>query len=340
MKILDKPAEIAKIDSSNLCHKIIHMPQEILWGYEKSEVESSVDFSPETAHYQQVIIVATSADFFAAEIIWAQYQSELALQICLPEDLPPWNEENLYIFLDYLGENSKLKQLLQTALTRNCAVASIGTQANLFAASTAMLSLKLPSGKLPRLALPYTFTALIRILEEYQLIPSQKKIIKQVVASLICRAGALASHVDSEVNFGKNSAAKLYKKLPLIISDDYRFRFLAKHWQQQFHLNSKVPAFYGSIEQFSQDRQHELLLKNFDNIRPIFLKRFCNLASDKQPLAEFAAYLGSRNIEYLEFYTEGESLISEYFSLIYLGDMISCYLAILYQRDPASASED
>jgi glucose/mannose-6-phosphate isomerase len=41
-------------------------------------------------------------------------------------------------------------------------------------------------------------------------------------------------------------------------------------------------------------------------------------------------------IEYLEFFVEGNSFIEQIFSLIYLGDMISFYLAILRKVDPTA----
>ena len=39
-------------------------------------------------------------------------------------------------------------------------------------------------------------------------------------------------------------------------------------------------------------------------------------------------------IEYLDFFVEGSSDVEKIFSLIYLGDMISYYLAVLNGEDP------
>jgi len=335
MNILDKASEIARLDSSGMSHNIIHMPQDILWGYEKSTVEFSADFARDLGSKKRVIIVAARQDIFAAEIIYAQYSASLKLDLSLPEDLKAIDENALYIFLDYAGQNEKLAKLLEQVVEKNCPIGLVGSAAVLPSGCHNSLCVKLAQGKLSRMALPYTFTALIRIMEEFQIVPSQAKLINQIVASLITRAGALAAHVKSDLNFGKISAQKIAGKIPLIISDDHQLRFLAKYWKQQFNLNSKIPAFYGDILPFSQDQQHRLLIKNFDNIIPIFIKRFANISANNQHLEDFIQYLSLQKKEYLEFYTEGKNMVSEYFSLIYLGAMISCYLAFLQQKDPA-----
>lgn len=44
--------------------------------------------------------------------------------------------------------------------------------------------------------------------------------------------------------------------------------------------------------------------------------------------------LKKEGIEVLEIWSQGEDLLTRIFSLIYIGDFISYYLAILYEVDP------
>ncbi|HOD54447.1 MAG TPA: SIS domain-containing protein, partial [Candidatus Cloacimonadota bacterium] len=50
----------------------------------------------------------------------------------------------------------------------------------------------------------------------------------------------------------------------------------------------------------------------------------------------FKKLLNEQNIDYLEFFADGDIPLTKVFSLIYLGDMISFYLAILNQTNPTT----
>ena len=78
-------------------------------------------------------------------------------------------------------------------------------------------------------------------------------------------------------------------------------------------------------------------VKGFENFFiPIILKKLNDEKKFQKRINAFKKILKKNNTEYLEFFVEGENLIEEIFSLIYLGDMISYYLAILQKVNPSS----
>jgi glucose/mannose-6-phosphate isomerase len=67
---------------------------------------------------------------------------------------------------------------------------------------------------------------------------------------------------------------------------------------------------------------------------PIFLSNLEESSDYSKRVRFFKELLMEEGVDYLDFYSEGESYIEKAFSLIYLGDMISYYLALLQEVDP------
>jgi len=66
------------------------------------------------------------------------------------------------------------------------------------------------------------------------------------------------------------------------------------------------------------------------------LKFFSEDEVYEKRLTAFKKLLTKQGIEYLEFFADGDNSMVRLFSLIYLGDMISYYLAIINDTNPTS----
>lgn len=333
MNILDDIDKIKELDSKRMCYETIHMPQQVMWGYQDCVIESEiVDYK--TMKFNRTIIVSEQADHFASEIIETAFKDSTPIKIAELSDSFYIGTNDLVIALDYLG-NRITDCAMTSKLRKHKNLVLISSNDSVFDKFDTIMKIKLKNSLIPRMALPFTFTSLVRVLEEFSIIPLQTETIKLVIASLISRAGALAEHVDSNVNFGKISAEALDGKIPYIIVENREYLPLAKRWKMQFNLNSKKSALFGEINELAFSGEHNYLIKDFDRLMPLFLKRFDEIKIGTMLVNSFIDKLNEENIKYLEFYAEGKNIICEYFSLIYLGDMISSYLAILNGVDPA-----
>lgn len=198
-------------------------------------------------------------------------------------------------------------------------------------------SVKLPDGYPPRSALGYLFTAVLKILEHYELIPSQEEEIKGVIGNLMSKAGVICHNFASEQNLAKVSANQMLGKIPLIYAVSPDYSPLAYRFKCQMNENVKYPAFchtfpemnHNEIEAWEDNRS----LKGFI---PVFLNKMRQSEVYQKRLNIMKDMLKKARIEYLEFFGEGYSLFQDFFSLIYLTDMITYYLAILYGKDPTA----
>ena len=333
MQRLDDQKYIRKFDKKNLTHEIIHMPQNILWGYEDCKIRYSDKFEI-NREYDRVLIIAEKDDQFAAEIVQEAFHRSINLEICYPDNPHYFSENDLIVFMDYAGVDPFMDELFYDVSDNMNDLAIISNQFHELDSKANMLQVDLKERD-SELTLPYKFTALLKTLEIYKVIPSQAGVIKEVIASLISRAGALAAHVNSSGNFGKISAAHLSGKLPFFIAENRNLEKLANSWQNLMIKRAQVTAFSGTSSELIKDGKLNIAIKDFDNIIPIFIKRFGEQKHYQKYSIALCETLSNQQKNFLEFYAEGNSLISEYFSLIYLGEMISCYLAILNEQDPA-----
>jgi hypothetical protein len=67
MKRLDNAEIIKKYDKKNYCHNIIHMPQNIFWGYDKCKINLTDTF--EAKKYERVVIFSSANDLISAKLI-------------------------------------------------------------------------------------------------------------------------------------------------------------------------------------------------------------------------------------------------------------------------------
>jgi len=123
-------------------------------------------------------------------------------------------------------------------------------------------------------------------------------------------------------------------KIPMIYACSPELKPLAKRWKQQFNNNSKIPAFWNSIDEIPENEveglQNAVLNLNFI---PIILNDFAISEKYRTMVSNFKTYLGKLDVDYIDFFVEGESILEKIFSLIYLGDMLTFYLGILNEQN-------
>lgn len=330
MKKLDDAKIIEKYDTKNYCHKIIHMPQNIFWGYEKCKVILSENF--EVKKYERVVIFSNENDIFAAKLIEEAYNKIAKISVFTPENRVYLDRNDLVILLDYSLIDEYSRKIYNLFAKVNCDFAVISKE-ELEINSNGM---QIVLNKMDEdLTLPYTFTALIKVLETYKIIPSQAEEIKSVIASLIARAGALAEHVDTDSNFGKISAENFENKIPFFVAENRDLENLAIIWQKLFTKRVKTLAFNGLNKNILSEEILPVILEKFDNLLPVFIKRFSEKSENRKYTDELLDIISKSEKNYLEFYVEGDSIITEYFSLIYLAEITSSYVAILNEKDPS-----
>ena len=141
--------------------------------------------------------------------------------------------------------------------------------------------------------------------------------------------------VPAEKNTAKKIALALYGKIAVIYADEF-ISAAAHRWKTQINENSKAWAFYETLPELNHNAVvgYQFPVEIADKMFVVFLRTEnsnkrtmirCQITSD---------LLKENDIGFTVVDAPGNDDLSRLMSLIYLGDWISYYLAILYQIDP------
>lgn len=339
MNILNDLDRIEEIDNKDMYHNIIHMPEMVLMAYElKISYEKKI-FEVEAGSLNRVVVLGNGTAALCGEIVKSAYDEKLAIEVVEGFDTPYLNENTLLILVDYYGSDKEFLTVLDKLKESPAQVAFISSRKDLVELSkNDYPNLIIPDDLSSRSAIAYNVFSIIKILEAYKLISNKAGVVVKTIANLINKAGAIAKVVPDSKNFAKSSAMRLQSKIPLIYASSPELKPLAKRWKQQFNNNSKIPAFWHSLPEIFENEvegwQNVALNLNF---MPIILNDFTMKEKYRTNISEFKAYLNTKEIEFMEFFVEGETPIEKLFSLIYLGDMMTFYLGILQEQNPGKS---
>jgi len=247
------------------------------------------------------------------------------------------DKESLVIVSSYSGNTEETIAAHQDAMRRRASVICISSdgETERIARKSRQPIIGIPKGFPPRAALGYSFFAPLVALQRMKLISGRAKDIGETVA-LLRKKSALYSSPSSSKNTALALAKELYGKLPVVYSPADRFDVVNLRWRGQFAENAKVLAFGHVLPEMNHNELvgWKVLRRQMSQMAVIFLRDReehprvrLRIEITKQVVGEFAGKV-------IEAKSEGRSLLARMFSLIYLGDWVSYYLALINGIDP------
>ena len=339
MHILDDKVKQNILDTEDMYHKIIHLPEHVIKAYKEAIPHKPDNFAKlDLTEIKRVVICGMGGSAISGDIAKAAFSEILPVEVIKDYKIPFIDENTLVCILSYSGNTEETLSCLQQALgsTKFVGVVTSGGRAE-EVADGKFLWMELPGGYPPRSAIGYLFFTLLKLLENFDVIPNQVKVVNATIASLIKKAGAITRNNSFEHNIAKNAAAKIQGKIPIIYSSNPRLGALAYRWKCQINENAKYPAFWHTFPEMNHNESEGWESKGFDEkFIPIILNRMNEEEYYQTRIDAFKKIFLKIDVDFAEYFVEGNSIIEEIFSLIYLGDMISWYLAILQNVNPTT----
>ncbi len=196
--------------------------------------------------------------------------------------------------------------------------------------------IKVPGGLQPRAALAYLSLTVVIALEKLGLLEDTRADIEETLGILEMMSEHMGAASPAGNNIAKQLAGRLFEKMPVIYGSEGTPAVAALRWKCQFNENSKVPAFWN---QFPELNHNEIV--GWQELGEVAKK--CCLITLRSPgenprtrkRIEISLPLLEGEVgESLQVWSEGDSELARLYSLIYLGDFTSVYLAILNDVDP------
>ncbi len=247
-------------------------------------------------------------------------------------------KNTLVIVSSYSGNTEETVSAYKDAVKRKAKIFCItsGGEVERLAKKHKHPYIKIPGGLPPRAALGYSFFPTLIALSALGFFKNQKKEIAETLAVLKNLSVRYADHND-EKNTALQLAKTLHGKLPLIYSGADKLDTVNTRWRGQITENAKTLAF-GHV--FPELNHNEIV--GWEVLKDLMKKIHVVILRDKEDYSRIQlrmevtkGIIGGLADGITEVRSEGKSLLARTFSLLYLADWLSFYLAMLNGVDPS-----
>ncbi|MFI5253179.1 MAG: bifunctional phosphoglucose/phosphomannose isomerase [Bacteroidota bacterium] len=336
--------EIQKYDSLNMRRLIAEFPNQV----QEAVIIGRKFARPfSSASIRNIVVAGLGGSAIGGDILRAYSSAKLRIpfQVNRHYYLPEFvGERCLVIISSYSGNTEETLAVHEDAMKRKAKIVCISSDGEIARRSRKYKQplITIPGGLPPRAALGYSFFPTLILMYKFGFIPSPEKAIKETI-SLLSKKSLIYGNAQGKNNPAFAIAKKLYGKLPIIYSAADRFDVVNLRWRGQISENAKVLA-YGHV--YPEMNHNELVgwSKSFhsgntttpqmDKMAIVYLRDKEDYKRIQMRIDITKPIIGKCASDIIEVHSEGTSLLARMFSLIYLGDWVSYYLAILNKVDP------
>jgi glucose/mannose-6-phosphate isomerase len=334
---LDDIQVYKRLDPANMREHLHGLPQQCCAAWDKAkEFQLPKDY----ANIDKVVILGMGGSAIGGDLVRSLLLSKKKPIIFVSRDydLPAFvDDRTLVIASSYSGNTEETLSAFSQALKKRCKKLAMTTGGKLRAmAEDARVPVFLIDYVAqPRAALGYSFMPLIAFLQRLGLAENKTAEVEAMIQDLERLLAELKETVPTGSNPAKQLAARLHGKIAAIYGAGILSQ-VAHRWKTQINENSKAWAFYETFSelnhnavvgyQFPQELASKMyvVLLRCPSLHPRTLIRY-------QVTGELLEQSG---IIHETIDSRGKSELSQMMGLIYLGDWVSYYLAMLNEIDP------
>ena len=284
---------------------------------------------------KNIVFSGMGGSAIAGDLLKDYLNEEIKIPIFVNRDysLPNFVSSETIIFINsYSGNTEETLAVYEQAKRKKADLIVISSGGELIkkAEQDKISFMTIPSGMPPRTALAYSFFIPLILLFQSGLISEKKEDIKETILILEKIKKEIMGEKENEA---KKTSISFLNKFPIIYTSN-SFAAVAIRLKQQLAENSKTLSSVNFLPEMNHNEivgwQFPYLLKDFN---VLFLRDKEENARIKKRF-RISQEIIKKKTEILEIWSKGESLLARTFSLIYIGDFISYYLALLNKVDP------
>lgn len=341
-RLLDDLSRRAAIDAQNMIPLVEEFPQQC-----RKALDIATKFNPPAPRVpiQNVVVTGLGGSAVGGDLLRVLIEENGKVPVVVNRDyqMPAFvNEHTLVIAASYSGNTEETLSAFEDAQNRGALLVCVTSGGELAqrAAHYGSPVAFIPKGQPPRSALGYMFLPMFVAAHKAGIIRRDPTRDVENAIELLDKARAQWSvGVPYEQNPAKQLAAKLYGRLPIIYGSQAYSTVVAFRWKTQLNENTKVHAYSNGFPEMNHNEILGWVLakQQVPNLSVVLLRD----RTERPKIVarvETTKRLIARAADVHEVYAEGQNLLVRMLHAIYLGDWVSCYLALLYNMNPTDIS--
>jgi len=313
-------------------HKQIDLSEEIV-----NDARIKIDGS----QVKNILYLGMGGSAIAGDLLTDVFFNDLKvpLNVIRGYSTPRFCDKNtLVITSSYSGDTEETLSAVNSVLDTGAQVIAVTSGGKLAesARKNKWHLLQLPTGYPPRQALGMTFFSLYKVLGQTKLVESYNEDLSDLKKFVYheIEKHDITKH-DGHV-LAQELAKEIHNKIPVIYSSAPHLSVVSKRWQNQMHENSKSLAFCNVLPEMNHNEivGWEMDPKVSGSLIAIFLENESVAPRIKERIELSKSIIKRQDIEVVDIYSSGNTVLEKVFSLIILGDWVSYYLALLNEKDP------
>jgi glucose/mannose-6-phosphate isomerase len=328
-------------DSLNFLDAVCGLPEQLAAAHETASVVAPEAF-PDASRFRNIVVCGMGGSGIAGDVIAAAFNDEVPLPIVVLKQyrVPAFVGPDTLVFaLSYSGDTEETVSMASAAVECGAslvAVAKGGALAQV-ASQSGGLHLSCPDGFLPRAAIGALVGPLAVALFRMGLAPGAHANLVRAQEQLAARRDRCEPSIEGTANPARELARKIGRTVPLIYGGGALGAVAAYRWKCDINENAKAPAFSHAYPELDHNeicgwgqngdvtRQLVTLVELRHGFEHPQLGRRFELTRE---IIEETVH------QVLCVEAEGEGRLAQLLDLMYVGDWVSCYLALENDVDP------
>ena len=338
MSNLDERAADRTADPSGMLEIVLSLPGQLREGW---RLGRAADLTPLDLRPAHLVFAGLGGSAIGGDLLAAALAPALPFPAVVVRDarLPSYiGPQSLVVATSYSGETDETVAAAGAAVAagaRLLAVTSGGRLAGL-AERAGQTVVRVPGGLPPRAALGYLVGPVLAALERWEVCPPCAGDVEEAARVLDALGRELGPSIPEERNAAKRLAGRFNGRIPVVYAASPEAEPAARRWKSQFNENSKTVAVWNVFPEVAHNevvgwgaaREISGLLEVvvlFSGTETAGTRRLVEAACEAMPRRPAAVH---------EVAGCGESRVARLFSLAFVGDLTSVYLAYLRGVDP------
>ena len=291
--------------------------------------------------YRQIVVSGLGGSAIGGDILrtYAAGTAKIPVVVVRDYNVPAFvNQDTLFLAVSYSGNTEETLSAYSEAREKKASIICVTTGGKLKARAEedGYAVVGIPAGLVPRAATGHLFAPLALLLEELGIVAGVRQELEETVKVLRDMRGNLEPAAPASANQARIIARQLKGSLPVIWGTSGISEAAALRWKAQINENAKCPAFYNVFPELNHNEivGFEVPPQLLSSLSCIILKDQYDHERVKRRIEISKGIIKDRVKSIAEVNSQGESYLARFYSLVYIGDYASVYLALEYGINP------